>query len=379
MSRSNEFEHRDLVIKAIQGDTDAFERLYRQYTKSILYHAHRFISDKTEAEDAAQEAVIEMYRNISTLKDPDAFLPWMYRLTKFVCLKHVRKLKTGMGHYGMSDIDEYAEALADESGESDPSELIVEGEKVEVIRGIIEKLPEKQRETLILYYYEGLNYREIAAALDSKPSTVSTNIMKAKKKIAKELNLESFIAMAITADVGASLAGINIPAFQAACSLGVAKTAAAGLGGIATQAGQHAGQGIQGAASQSTTVLSTGVSVAATAGIIATVSAVSPVPNPAYYTPDANISFAGGICECGHVNPGSATLYLADDSDTIRSWEVLSGESVISSGTGANIEIAGLAEGVYTVKYIIVSKNGDTARSTRTFLITGGETHTLYL
>ena len=376
MSRSNEFEHRDLVVKAIRGDTEAFECLYRQYTKSILYHARRYISNPAEAEDAAQEAVVEMYRNISTLKDPDAFLPWMYRLTKFVCLKHVRSLKTGMGHYGMSDIDDYTDVLADESSKSDPSELMVEGERVETIRGIIEQLPDKQRETLILYYYEGLNYREIAAALGSKPSTVSTNIMKAKKRIAQELKLDSFIAMAITADLSTKLAGINIPAFQAACSTSVSQTAAAGLGGVLTQAGQQASQGLQGS---TTTAVSTGVSAAAAAGVIATVSLVSPKPDPAYFVPDADIAFSGGVCECGHVNPRSATLSLSDGSDSIEAWEILAGEDIVLTGSGASVEIAGLPDGIYTISYIVASKEGDKARSFRAFVITAGETDGLYL
>ena len=378
MSRSNEFEHRDLVIKAIKGDTEAFEQLYRNYTKNILYHARRYISDQAEAEDAAQEAIVEMYRNISTLKNPDAFLPWMYRLTKFVCLKHVRSLKTGMGHYGMTDIDDYVDVLADETGKSEPSELMVEGERVETIKGIIDRLPEKQRETLILYYYEGLSYREIAAALDSKPSTVSTNIMKAKKRIAQELKLESFIAMAITADVGAKLAGVNIPAFQAACNLGVAKTAAAGLGGVSTLVGQQAGQGVQGAA-QASTAASTGVSAAAAAGVIATVTAISPTPDPAFFVPDADITFSGGACECGHVNPHSATLYLSDNSDSIEAWEILAGEDIVLEGTGSVVELAGMPDGVYTINYVVVSAEGDRARSYRAFIITAGETDGLYL
>jgi RNA polymerase sigma-70 factor (ECF subfamily) len=382
-SRSNEFEYRDLVIAAIRGDEVAFEQLCQRYSKSILYQAKRFISDSHEAEDAAQEAVIAIYRNISTLKDPNAFVPWMYRLTKFVCLNHVRNLETKRGGQVMVDIDDYSETLEDEK-ESDPAKLMVEDERVNTVRGIIEQLPEKQREAVTLFYYEGLSYHEIAVAQGTTRSTVSTNIMKAKKKIARDL--ESVIAMAITADAGAKLAGINIPAFQAACQAGIAKSAAIGLGhGAVTEAGAFAARGGNAHAAANSTALSVGLSVAATVVIIASVGVLA-APDPASpptvaaYMPAADIAFLGGECDCGHVNPQSATLSLSSSTDMTESWEILSGGALVSSGTGEAAQFGVLPDGDYTINYTIVSSlDGRKAHSERAFLITSGPTEGLYL
>ncbi|MDR0875317.1 MAG: sigma-70 family RNA polymerase sigma factor [Clostridiales Family XIII bacterium] len=385
MSRSNEYEYRDLVTAAICGDEAAFEQLCQKYSKSILYQAKRFISDPNEAEDAAQEAVIAIYRNISTLKDPNAFVSWMYRLTKFVCLNHVRNLESKRGRQAMVDIDDYAETLEDER-ESDPAKLMVEDERIKTVRGIIEKLPPKQREAVILFYYEGLSYNEVAAAQGTTRSTVSTNIMKAKKKIARDL--ESVITMAIAVDAGMKLTGINIPAFQAACQAGVAKSAAAGLGhGAVTAAGAYAMKGgnVYAAAG---TALSTGLSVAAAAAILVSVTAVSSAPKPivdtspalAAYMPDADIAFLGGECDCGHVNPQSAALSLSDGTDMTERWEILSGGAPVSSGDGEAAQLGGLPDGDYTINYTIVSlKDGRKAHSERAFHITSEPTEGLYL
>jgi RNA polymerase sigma-70 factor (ECF subfamily) len=383
MSRSNDFEHHDLAVKAIQGDAEAFEQLYLRYATNILYHARRFVKDLSEAEDAAQESVIEMYRNIGTLKDPDAFLPWMYRLTKFVCLKHIRNLEAKRGGNDIADIDDYTEILADEKKESDPAKSIVENENAEAIRGVIERLPDKQRESLILFYYEGLSYREIAAALGSSPSTVSTNIMKAKKRIA--LELEPAIALAITADAGAKLAGISVPAFQAACKVGLVKSTAAGFGyGAVTSAGKYAAHGLK-ALSASGNILTACVLVAAATTITASVAAAAAPPvvpvipeappivvqAPAEtYLPNVEISFSDGDCACGHVNPQTAAIFLEDDTDLTESWEISSGGAVVSSGEGETAQLSGLPDGDYTIRFVVASADGRKAHATRDFLIT---------
>jgi RNA polymerase sigma-70 factor (ECF subfamily) len=383
MSRSNEFEYRDLAVKAIRGDAEAFEQLYLRYTNSILYHARRYINDPVEAEDAAQEAVIEMYRNIGTLKDPNAFVPWMYRLTKFVCLKHVRDLASKRGGQSVADIDDFAEILADENTESDPAKAIVEEERTRAIRATIGRLPEKQREAVILFYYEGLSYREIAAAQGTTPSTVSTNIMKAKRKIAQEL--EPAIALAVAADAGAKLTGVSIPAFRAACEVGLAKSAAAGFGfGSVTAAGHYAASGFK-AVSPANSFLTVCLSAAAAVTILASATALSATPDPvaeappvaaapqapaAEYMPDADISFLDGDCACGHVNPKSAVLSLPNDTDVSESWEILSGGAAVSSGEGLEVSLAGLADGDYQIRYIVVSADGQKAYSARAFLVT---------
>jgi RNA polymerase sigma-70 factor (ECF subfamily) len=383
MSRSNEFEYRDLTVKAIRGDAEAFEQLYLRYTNSILYHARRYIRDPLEAEDAAQEAVIEMYRNIGTLKDPNAFVPWMYRLTKFVCLKHVRDLASKRGGQTAADLDDFVEILADESTDSDPAKAIVEDERTRTIRATIGRLPEKQREAVILFYYEGLSYREIAAAQGTTPSTVSTNIMKAKKKIA--LELEPAIALAVTADMGAKLSGISIPAFQAACKAGVAKSAAAGLGyGTLTGAGKYAAKGLKSLA-ETGKALSVCLTTATVVVIVSAVAVVSTPPEPAPaaeapaavtpqapvadYMPDADIAFLGGDCDCGHVNPKSAALSLSDDTDVTESWEILSGGVAIASGTGTDAGLTDLPDGDYQIRYTVASEDGRKAYSARAFLI----------
>jgi RNA polymerase sigma-70 factor (ECF subfamily) len=376
MSESKEFEHRDLAVKAIDGDTAAFEQLYLRYTNSILYHARRFIKDPDEAEDAAQEAVIEMYRNISTLKDPNAFVPWMYRLTKFVCLKHIRALDSKRGGHSVADIDDYAEVLADPGKEADPEKTMVEGERTDAIRAVIGHLPEKQREAVILFYYEGLSYREIAAAQGTTPSTVSTNIMKAKRKIAQEL--EPAIALAVATDAGAKLAGVSIPAFQAACKVGLAKSAAAGFGfGSVTAAGHYAASGLK-VVSPANSFLTVCVSTAVVVTILASVTALSSTPVPAEvpqipaveYMPDADIAFLDGDCACGHVNPQNAVLSLSNDKDVTESWDILSGGAAVSSGEGMDVSLAGLPDGDYQLRFIIVSEDGRKAYSTRAFLIT---------
>ncbi|MDR3305682.1 MAG: sigma-70 family RNA polymerase sigma factor [Clostridiales Family XIII bacterium] len=375
---------RELVVKASGGDREAFEELYRGCTKTILYQAHRYIRNPDEADDAAQEAVIAMYQNIGTLKNPDAFIPWMYRLVKFVCLKHVRKLTAQKGGQETADIDDYAETLPDEKQDGNPERWTVERERSEIIMRAINLLPEKQREALILYYYEGLTYREIAEAIGSTTSTVSTNIMKAKKRILSEF--EPAIALAISVDAGQKLSGVNLAAFHHSCQAGIAHVAAVG--------GGPGGTGAQHGNSSHSSHVSNVVAVAIAAAVILASAlalaeppvSAAPPPAPAppvvsepapVYSPKAEITLEGGACDCGHVNPRTAVLVLSGMGDTVEDWELvsISGDEVVLSGGGMNVPIdpEALEEGRYLVRFMIENTSGQQAFAEREILIVHGE------
>ena len=80
-----------LVENAIKGDTQAFEELYEQKFRHILYYANSIMANQAESEDVAQETVVKMYRNINTLRDPKLFNSWLRSIIVNECRMMIRK------------------------------------------------------------------------------------------------------------------------------------------------------------------------------------------------------------------------------------------------------------------------------------------------
>jgi DNA-directed RNA polymerase specialized sigma24 family protein len=82
--------HRDLVVRAIAGDHEAFSELARLSIRRLHATACLILRDRDRAEDATQEALVAAWRDLSALRDPDRFDAWLYRLLVRACVREAR-------------------------------------------------------------------------------------------------------------------------------------------------------------------------------------------------------------------------------------------------------------------------------------------------
>jgi RNA polymerase sigma-70 factor (ECF subfamily) len=116
------------------------------------------------AEDAAQEACIALYRGITSLRDPGAFNAWLYRIVVRESARARRRRAR-------------AEAVAEAAASSEPS-----GVDLDIQRALASLSP-ALREVTVLYYFEDLASREIAAILGVPDGTVRVRLMMARRKL----------------------------------------------------------------------------------------------------------------------------------------------------------------------------------------------------
>ncbi len=175
-----------LIKRAIRGNTQAFEQLISAFSEDIIYYLSLCLDkgNRGDAEDAAQEVVLVLYRNIQKLRSPHAFYAYVRTVSYNMALKYnlkASRLRT-------EDVDEYeqSEKLHVPKHEL-PEEEFERKQTATVLAGYMEQLPQRQCEALYLYYYRDLSYGEIAERLDVTTSTVGTNISKAKGALKKML------------------------------------------------------------------------------------------------------------------------------------------------------------------------------------------------
>ncbi|GHU61738.1 hypothetical protein AGMMS49983_01980 [Clostridia bacterium] len=358
------------VEKAIAGDSDAFVKLYLKNVKIILFHTRKLVDNPADAEDVAQEIVLQMLQSITKLKSPYAFTTWLYRLITNICYSH--NAKNGRTK-NESDVGVYADVFAERDGDAIPEVRLDRTELDETIIKAVDKLPDSQRLALFMYYYEQMSYKEIAAAMSITVNTVGSNILKAKKTLKNLIDQEKIISRediitlggaafapalthAFETDLG-SISAAEVERFRQKCDSRVAEYLRQHTSHPITKT-VVSGKFI--AIGTVVTVVVVGILVYSFLQTEATPIEIEP------YRPYAEIVLQSADGQPGQINPYEATLVVDDGTPT--GWNILNaGGEIVTSGEGATIgdELKGLPSGNYRIEWRIQNQNGQSVRAIR--------------
>lgn len=179
-------ENYQLIKLAMQGDKKAFNELFMQSYRYVLFIVHQYISDDETAYDVIQEVFIKVYKNISLLREPSAFYGWLTVITKNTSKDFLRTfaIKKEMVEYEFEDTSVF---LKDQTPNSDVAMDIKE---------VLNRLDPNDAELLSRVYYDGMRVAEIAKMQGVPASTVYSRFKSAKKHL-KEVLKERGIDKAI--------------------------------------------------------------------------------------------------------------------------------------------------------------------------------------
>ncbi|MEI7497787.1 MAG: RNA polymerase sigma factor [Candidatus Falkowbacteria bacterium] len=178
-----EFTDEQLVRAYIKGDNQAIEVLLGRYAGPMLFFVVQSINNQAEAEDLAQEILYKSWRKIKTYHPEQPFKPWLYRLARNTVIDYWRKRKLPLA---FADADDTFAGEIDVVDES-PLALteIMKREEQEDIAALISTLAPDERMLLNLYYYQGLNLREIAELSQSSVDTIKSRHRRVLQKLRK--------------------------------------------------------------------------------------------------------------------------------------------------------------------------------------------------
>lgn len=188
----------ELIKRCQQGDLEAFEQLIAAYEKKMINYCWRMLGNPSDAEDAAQEVFIKVFRFIESFTGQSSFSTWLYRIASNVCLDILRKKKrqpadTVSLYQSGAEGDEFV--LLVEDNAPSPYESAQLNEAQRALNTALAQLGEEQRRVIILRDIEGFSYEEIAAVMHVPPGTVKSRINRARKSLQKllEKDRELFI------------------------------------------------------------------------------------------------------------------------------------------------------------------------------------------
>ena len=176
-----EMSDADLVVLARSGDADAFRVLVSRYRAMAMSVALHLSGDREAAEDLVQEATLAAFVSLGRLRDPARFRSWFYGTVVNVTRAWRRRQAGRPVTLDGWDTVRLIAAPADEAAQR---------ELRWIVTGALECLPEASRTVLVLFYYDGLTVREIAARLGVTEAAVKSRLHKGRSQLGRLLAAE---------------------------------------------------------------------------------------------------------------------------------------------------------------------------------------------
>jgi len=164
---------RALVVRAQNGDSLAFGELIENHYDLIHRTAWKWCGNRTDAEDIAQDVCVKLGAAIAGFDGRSAFSSWVYRIT----LNAVRDLQRAGQRRGR-----HADAYAEVTPDMHPAEQEAAATSTQ-LWAAVRRLPEKQRDAVLLVYAEELSHAEAAEIMGIKEATVSFHVHEARKTL----------------------------------------------------------------------------------------------------------------------------------------------------------------------------------------------------
>ncbi|MCA1705738.1 MAG: sigma-70 family RNA polymerase sigma factor [Actinobacteria bacterium] len=174
---AEELDDLTLVVRAQEGDTRAFEILVRRHQRPLYRLAVRLLDNRSDAEDAVQEAFVAAWRRLGGFRAEAAFSSWMYRIVTNRCFKLLRGRRPVMT----------LEDLGDQPGPdgTSPERTAEKHDRAAALQRALQDLSIDQRACWVLRELHGLSYEDIAAIVGASPDAVRGRLHRARCTLAE--------------------------------------------------------------------------------------------------------------------------------------------------------------------------------------------------
>ncbi|MGE5550383.1 MAG: RNA polymerase sigma factor [Bacteroidota bacterium] len=171
----------NLIQRCQAGEAAAFEILLGRYEGLIYNLVRRYFENPVEAEDAAQEAMVKIYRRIGDFRGRASFKTWVYRVVTNVCLDTLRRRPEkclSLEEIGPGE----PPALRAAGG---PEDALEQAELREILAQLLLQMDADQRNILILREIEGLSYDDIASVMGCSLGTMKSRLARAREALGR--------------------------------------------------------------------------------------------------------------------------------------------------------------------------------------------------
>lgn len=172
-------DDRSLVEAFLAGRREAFDLIVDWHRRRVYQLCFRFVGNHEDASDLTQDVFVRAFKGLRNFKNESALGTWLYRVGVNVCLNRAALKKP--------ETEPIEATQHIDSRTEDPLEHVLRDERAAAVRVAIDKLPPKQRATLLLRVYQDLTHEEIATILGSSVGAVKANFFHALGNLKRQL------------------------------------------------------------------------------------------------------------------------------------------------------------------------------------------------
>ena len=177
-----------LIQRTLEGDERAFTALVNKYQKWVHTLVWRKIGDFHIAEEITQDVFLKVYKKLATLKLPENFPGWLYVIAARHCISWFRKKRQPTTSLDAMPTTELEELCYTQYETAYREETSLEHRR-ELVKRLLQKLPESERTVITLYYLAEMTSDEISAFLGVSPNTIRSRLRRARKRLEKQEHL----------------------------------------------------------------------------------------------------------------------------------------------------------------------------------------------
>jgi RNA polymerase sigma-70 factor (ECF subfamily) len=178
-----------LVGRAREGDQKAYADLMHRYKDSIYFMALKMVNNKEDAMDLTVETFAKAFEKLDKYQPEYAFSTWLFRVATNNCIDFIRKKKLNTTSInGMVDDDGDERPLQIKSDTLNPEEASMKRQQTELLKVLVDSLPPRYRNLIVLRYFDEQSYEEIAEQLDLPLGTVKAQLFRARYLLSNIVN-----------------------------------------------------------------------------------------------------------------------------------------------------------------------------------------------
>lgn len=175
-----------LISSALQGGADAaaaFDLLVLRYQDRLVHSLQHSLGSREDALDAAQQAFLLAWQQLSKFRGDSGFYSWLYRIARNAAISGVRRRRP------VRSLDQFSESGVAEPVQqgSQPGAALEQQEEVQRIRQALAQVPQDFREVLVLKEIEGMSYEQIGELLEIPTGTVRSRLFRARQDLLERL------------------------------------------------------------------------------------------------------------------------------------------------------------------------------------------------
>jgi RNA polymerase sigma-70 factor, ECF subfamily len=172
----------DIVRLAQQGDSVAFERIYRMHSRKVYTLCLRMVGDRSDAEDLTQEVFLQLFRKIQQFRGESAFSTWLHRMSVNIVLMRFRKRPRP--EESLDAITNPEQETGAPSKEFGGPDLRLNGAVDRItLETVINELPPGYKAMFILHDVQGYNHDEIAGIFGCTAGNSKSQVHKARTRL----------------------------------------------------------------------------------------------------------------------------------------------------------------------------------------------------